>query len=492
MITLSSCAGTMSNRNASKKLAQDIREKKYDIAIKDAKSKSFYAQENSVLLRKLEIGTIHYLKGDYFQALKYFEDSKKISDDLYTTSIKKAIAGGWDANLDDYFGERYERSMIRYYLSLINYNIFKQGFYEEYKDGDGKIVPQKTLTESEKRFHLSYARSSIIEWDSLLQSMQNESMGIPIYKNDMIAKLWGAFIHTEMDSPNDRQIALQLYRDANDLLLRNYNVYPVFNNKSDKFNKDFKDLPNISYQKLQKEYVDETQYSKDLQEFINRNKKNLERRRPDNLVIMVKDDLISPKVAKPIEIPFPITSFGPQGSDLYELARLLMTTKQGMPFIVIEFPEIAKKSEINKISAIVYNENGDQVAKTNLSVIQPLSDIAKKTLDDKIAFIRTAIISRITAKYVAAISSSYAVYSQDSTIAKISAMAMFATSSKVINETSRADIRYWVSLFSDLHMGGFRLASGDYKVEIFSNDKKIEEKMIHIRNGETSFLDLNF
>ena len=106
-------------------------------------------------------------------------------------------------------------------------------------------------------------------------------------------------------------------------------------------------------------------------------------------------------------------------------------------------------------------------------------------------FIKTAIISRITAKYIAAVASAYAVYSQGGTFAQLSAIAMFAASAKIINESSRADIRYWTTLASDIQMGGLRLDDGDYRVEISMNGQKIFEKNIQVKSGKTSFIDIN-
>ncbi len=492
LFVLVSCAGTVQNRKMSKNLVENVKNKQYEEALKIVKNKDFYPQENSKLLKNLETGTVYYLNGDYYQALQFFEKAKKISDDLYTISIKNKIKSGWDANLDDYYGELYERSLIRFYISLINYNIFQQGFYEEYTDEEGKIIPQKELQQSEKLFHLNYSRSAIIEWDSLLKTMQNETAGENIYKNDMMAKIWGAFIHSEFNDSADRQISLQLYRDADKLLLQNYNMYPIFNAKSEKFNDDFKKLPNLSLQQLKKDYIIETEYSKDLQEFIARNTRNIKRYRKDNLVILLKDNLIAPKTVKNLEIPLPLVLFGSGGEDMFIFATTLLSVKDGIPYILIEIPEIINANEIRKFTAVVYDKNNEEVASTDLTLIEPLSDIAKKTLDDKAALIQTAIVSRITAKYIAAISAAYALYSQDNSFAKLGAIAAFTASTKAINESSRADIRYWTTLTSDIQMGGIRLKNGEYILKIFSNDKKIFEKTINIINGRTTFIDLNF
>lgn len=492
LTSLISCSGAMKNREISGVLAQNIKNKNYDAALKNTQNKDFYPQENSKLLKNLETGTVYYLRGDYYQALQYFENAKKISDDLYTISIKNKIKSGWDANLDDYYGELYERSLIRFYISLINYNIFQQGFYEEYNDKEGNIIQKKELTNSERLFHLNYARSSVIEWDSLLKNMQNETAGENIYKNDMMAKIWGAFIHSEFNDSTDRQISLQLYKDADKLLLQNYNMYPIFNAKSKKFNEDFKKLPNLNLQQLKKDYIVETKYSKDLQKFIARSSKNLKRYKKDNVVILLKDNLIAPKSVKNLEIPLPLVLFGTGGEDMFIFATTILSSKNGIPYILIEIPEIKNVNEIRKFTAVVYNKNNEEIASTDLTLIEPLSDIAKKTLDDKAAIIQAAIVSRITAKYIAAISSAYALYSQDNTFAKLGAIAAFAASSKAINETSRADIRYWTTLASDIQMGGLRLKNGEYILKIFSDNKKIFEKTINIINGRTTFIDLNF
>ena len=335
------------------------------------------------------------------------------------------------------------------------------------------------------------SRSNIIEWDSLLKSYKNETPGQAIYKDDILAKIWGAFIHSEFETSGDKQIALQLYNDADNTLLKYYNMYPIFNKKSNKFEKNFEKLPQLSYAELQKTYIENTEYSNELKEFIERNRSILQKDKKDNVVIIVKDNLISPKSVKTYEIPFPITSFGPEGSALYEFARIAMTTKEGMPYIVIEFPEIKNIENINNYKMIIRDTDGNEVAETNLTMIQPLSDIAKQTLDEKALAIRSAIIARITTKYVAAIASSYALYSQGDDISKIAALATFKAASVTINKTSMADIRYWSTLFSNMQMGGARIQNGQYKLVLLLNEKEVKSKDITVNKGQTIFLDFN-
>lgn len=489
---LYSCSNVNNNRKFSNSIYNNVLNKNYEEALKIAKNDDFYSNNNSRLLKFLELGTIHYLNNNYYQSLKYFEKAKKIGDELYTISLSKKVLSIWDANLDLYYGEIYELSLIRFYISLINYNIYQQGFYEEYKDKNGIIIPKKELTEKERNFHLNYARSIVIEWDSFLKTIQNEKQNEAKYKNDILAKIWGSFIHSNFYNINENQISLQLYKDANNILLKNYNMYSIFNKKNIEFNKNFNKLPKLNFQQLYKNYIEETEYSKQLQKYIKRNTKNLQKKQNDNLIVLIKDNLISPKTVKKLEIPFPITSFGPKDSELYEFARTVITTKENMPYIVIEVPEIKIDNNINKYTINVYDLNNKHIATTDLTLIEPLSYIAEKELKDKSMKIQTKITSRIITKYLAAIISSYSLYNHDDSLLKISELAAFKLSSNLINETSKTNIRYWTTLPSNIQIGGIRLKNGNYKVKVILNDiKEIYNQNIEINNN-IKFIDLNF
>ena len=487
---LCSCSSVINDRKTTKTIYTEVMNKNYQNALEIVNNDNFYSKDTSKLLKFLELGTINYLNKNYYQALKNFEEAKKISDELYTISISKKTLSIWDANLDNYYGEVYEASLIRFYISLINYNLYQQGFYEEYKDENGNTIPKKELTEKEKIFHLNYAKTSLVEWESFLKNIQNSSYGDITYKNDMLAKLWGAFIYEQFNFRNDDNTALILYNNASDILLKNYNMYSIYNEKSEKFVKDYKKLPTLSYQELYKNYIKDTKYSKDLQNYIKRNKKNLEKQQKDNLVVLIKDNLIAPKKAKVLEMPFPITSLGLSISDTYEFASV-MTTINGVPYILIEFPEIEINKQPNKYTINIYDMQNNYVATVDLTLIEPLSYIAQQELNNNLSLVQSKIISRIITKYLAALSSSYALYNQDDSFSKITALLSFKASSEIINRTSMADLRYWITLASYIQMGGVKLNNGKYKVEIISNDKeKIYEEVIEINNN-TKFIDLN-
>ena len=80
----------------------------------------------------------------------------------------------------------------------------------------------------------------------------------PAYKSDIIAKLFGAFIYETNGNNEDKQIALQLYKDAKTVLFRYYNNYPTFNTKSEDFTKNFKKFPKMNINEIEKKFVNET------------------------------------------------------------------------------------------------------------------------------------------------------------------------------------------------------------------------------------------
>lgn len=57
-----------------------------------AGKKDFYADKPSLLARYFEIGTLHYLNGEYYQALQNFDKAHELSRKLYTKSVSKSVA----------------------------------------------------------------------------------------------------------------------------------------------------------------------------------------------------------------------------------------------------------------------------------------------------------------------------------------------------------------------------------------------------------------
>ena len=82
-LMLFGCAG---NQKQILEYRSMVQKKDYDAALAYMKSDVIYKDEQSKLLKFLELGTLHLHKGEYFQALTNFDKAKDLSDKLFTVS----------------------------------------------------------------------------------------------------------------------------------------------------------------------------------------------------------------------------------------------------------------------------------------------------------------------------------------------------------------------------------------------------------------------
>lgn len=496
-LLMCSCVST-SYRTMQTKLKNDIVNKNYDSAVLLVNNKKFIPEDRSILLNKLEKGTTFYLKGDYFQAIQYFTEAQKISDDLYTVSISKKIASVLNANLDNYYGEIYERSLIRFYESLIHYNLYKVGKYESYiknEDGTDILVPEKILTNSERRNHLMASRSVIREWDSMLKSYYDKLAGKATYRIDIMAKLWGALIYEESERNEDKQIALQLYKDAKQVLFRYYNNYPTFNKKSSEFAKNFQKLPNLTQDYVEKNFVESTEYYNDLLKYIDRKISNLSQDNKDNLIIVLKENFVSPKLAKTITLPIPAMYFNLGETEFYNFVALLgIASKEGLPIMKFEVPYVNEQKIKNKIFARIY-KNDTKITEFPILLSNPISDIAYKVFKDEEAILSVDILASASVKYSTALLTAYNLYKQkQDSYGRLAAIISYKASEKLIENSLKADTRFWSTLASEVRVGSTKLKNGSYKLAIYSIENGVEKSIystdIIIKNGQ-NIIDIN-
>jgi hypothetical protein len=511
---ISACASTSKNRQTQERLLKDLTNKDYVAAKKFVNDSKFYPSENSLLLRLLERGTVEYLNGNFYQALKTFEDAQKISDDLYTRSISRAaLSAIGSKSADNYYGEKYERSLIRFYEALLHYCLYRQGEYEAYerKDETGKIVqvPSKTLSENERRTHLIQSRSVLMEWDSLLRSYDIELSGKAVYKSDLVQKLFGAFVHTEIGTREDRQTALQLYRDAQTTLIRNYNIYPSFNEKHIEFERNFSRLPLMSIDKVKSDFIRQSAASESSENFINARLNKLSSNNTDNFTVIVKEGLISPKQVKkvivgmlpgitgakikegdifipvPPQIPIALRALG---GDL----NTFMGWVLALGVIDFEIPYIADRIEKGAYEVVLIGGDGREIV-APLALIEPLSNIAVREFNNEHSIAKLAL--SVALEHAAAIVAAYQIWLQNPNdlLTKIAAVASYKAASAAINERYRADLRYWSSLPNTVWMGGAKVADGKYVLFInrIENGRKnkVYENTVEIKGG--AFADIN-
>ncbi len=69
----------MKNREMTADILVNLHKQNIDKALSIATDEDYYSEKNSQLLKNLEIATLHYRNGNYYQSLKYFEKAKKIA-----------------------------------------------------------------------------------------------------------------------------------------------------------------------------------------------------------------------------------------------------------------------------------------------------------------------------------------------------------------------------------------------------------------------------
>ncbi len=479
-IVLSSCA-TNKNRKEHLKLQKFVKTGQYDQALIVAKGKDFYADKDSRLLKLLEIATINYLKGNYYQALQTFDLAEDLSNKLFTKSVKgKLKAALVNSNMDKYYGEKYERSLIRFYQALSHYMLYQTGKYEAFirdipyeKDGKKLVkqepVAEKKLSNKERKRHLFGARASILNWDSLLDSYRSVTGGEPTYKDDLVAKVFGAFIHEQMGTRSDRQIALNLYKKAKEILFKNYGVYKSFNGKNKKFISEFKKFSKLGMKKVRKKYFSATSYYKGLMTFLNSRIKSLNKSKKDNLFVFMQSGFVAPKVANKINFPIPTGLFlgkisGGKGLSFPQFVSSALGVAHGtMPSISFELPYIAPDDNTRSYSLVVTNMKGKVVKEIKMGLIEPMSELASETLDYKKSALYSKIGVRLATKHIAALYAAYTIYKKSGML--MASMA-YALTNKAIAASEQADLRFWSTIPKNISVASLRLPRGEYNLAV--------------------------
>ncbi|MCO4793858.1 MAG: hypothetical protein KC493_09105 [Bacteriovoracaceae bacterium] len=524
VLLVSSCSS--GGRKSRQKLRTQFKTGKFKDALKTIQKSKYYQEKNETLLKLMELGMIHHAAGNYYQSVMVLNKASSLVKKLYTQRLsqkmKKVIAND---NYDIFYGASYERSLIHFYLALNHYLIWQRGWYEAYSPDPKKQIPQKNLTPSERNTEILAARAEIVAWDSFLSTLKNEKLGESVFKNDMMAKTFGGLIHEAIGLRDDQQIALQLYKDAKDLLLKNYNGYKTFNKKFKKFKKDFKKLPKMKLSDVKAKYVAPTSYQKSLEDFLNykilsltkqirpRDFKKLvkiyspskeilkqvkKNKKQHNVSLVLQEGMIPKKIgdkkyfglgkalndpksgaaarigaavltvfaANKLGLLPPPGSYNPSGS--YVGIKMGEATVAGAA-ISFELPKVLNKPVRNHVKLEIYNPAGKLVDTRPVALINPLGDIAEEAISEEASSAYLRVGSRLALKHAAAIAASFATYKAmkggnrgNDFLAKNAAVLQYLGVSKGIEASEKADTRFWSTLPGNLRLSSFYLPKGDY------------------------------
>lgn len=474
----------------------------YDQALSFIDKSKFYKDQNEKLLALMEKGMIYHAKGEWEASSQIFDEARTLSNQLYTISLsKKAEKTLLNDNYDVFYGEMYERSLIHFYLSL-----------------NSILMYQKT----KKRDDLFRARAEVLAWDSFLSSIKDDRLGKSVYKNDLLLKLYGAKIHEIINTREDKQIALQLYKDANDVLLKNYNTYPAFNLQYKEFKKDFDKLSQMPIDEVKKKYIGQTELQKKLQEYIQTNIDRLSRKDNKRIVkeiktpvtVIVEKGIIAEKVAEksyygldflakePLVslfvadvlglLPAP-NSYNPGGAFLGIVTANVALRTVGVGF---ELPKIQNNTLSQTQTLNVLDNDHKVIFSQEIALVDPVGDIAEEAVYESSAWTYARVGIRLATKHATAIAASFATYKalggggrNESFLAKNAAILQYAGASKVIEESEKADTREWTTLPNEIRLIDLDLTPGSYQLELaIGPSSKMDLGKIDVPVSEVPFL----
>lgn len=511
LLALSCSSGGKGDRQELRRL---VGQRDYAAAHTLLDESKFYQEESSVLLYQLEKGLLFHLEGKYLESIKHFESAQKISRDLFTVSLSSAsktlVAND---NYDLYYGAPYERSHIHFYQSL-NY------FFLYQNEAEGS---------NQKQGYLFSARAEILAWDAILSQYRQEGYLGGYFQNDLMAKMYGGLVHEAFNTRDEQQIALQLYKDALDVLLKQYNSYPNFNDLSEKFLKDFDQLKKLPPAELQKNYIQKTTLHQQLERYIQKKivlltKELFPRDLPQtlkrysipselvdslgketklsNVVVLLHEGLIPEKKAAEQYIGFDYAKYESEGAQilaavgsvaltLFATERLGLTpapaywTPAGAQLGLDVSHELVKgiaiSFELPKVDSPRVDEQIQLEALSqsySIPLVQPLGDIAQQAvaLDAVARYARVG--GRLLVKHLGAIAASFASYQamrkdgdeSRNSMALGLATLQYVAAAKAIRQSEQADTRYWSLLPQNLWLYDLHLPAGEHDLHITISD----------------------
>jgi tetratricopeptide (TPR) repeat protein len=482
IVTLVFFTGCAGNQKAIIKYRELVQKRDYKSALEVMEGDSIYKDEESRLLKFLELGTLHLYSGEYYQALQYFDKAHELSDKLFTVSVSKKVAGViGNQSADNYYGEKYERSLIRYYTILAHYNLYEKGSYEAYKevvhDNDGKVTGSRqveavTLDESKKRFHLTAAKAVLLEWNSILDDYKKTSGGEVTYKDDLLAKFVGAVLHDKADTSTDRQIALGLYKESKNTIFRYYNSYQSFNTKYKDFNSNYKKLPDMKPELVQSSFIASTPLSTAAIAYSDAQIKEMGKADKDNVYIVWHEGTIAAKDIKKYEFPIGLdaakVTVGTTTDFVGFSKHALVIVDQVIPKISFEMPVIPYRANNEDFRLVVKKAGANVLTKPGV-LVDPLSEMAYYTMDAEATANLVKTGTRVAAKHLVALGAAYLTYKNlkektGEAVALMSGTAAYNFASRGIAETEKADLRSWMTLPNQIRMNSFKLPAGEYEL----------------------------
>lgn len=506
-ILLGACASKM--RDQMKEYRDLFAQGDYTKANESLEKSVLKNDQKALLLWNLEKGTLSFKMDDFDSSINHFQEASRLIDELFTKrlSAKAASLLVNDAS-DVFYGASYERSYTYYFLS--------KSYYARYL---------KTRT----KLDLQGARAAILAWDTYFTDLQRSSTVKTLYQTDLMLKVFGGEVHEVSEIRNDKQIALQLYKDAAKILEQQGGLFSVFNKKASDYTKAWAESVKAGKAPEAKLY-EKTHAHDDLQNFIHYKilaltkeirggdyQNQVKALKPSkevlaklagekaNVVLILEEGLIPPKIGKPfnfglraaiesskssstrrliadVGVGF-VTAFAMNKLDLVptqktnpgtflfgEAVTRVAVTEAAVEF---ELPMIENVPLVQRMELFVLDNKGVVVHRGPLPIITENGDIARVVLEEDVVarYVKTG--TRVALKHLAAIVAAIGVYKKLSSgrtngdfLAKTAAVATYLGAAKGLASLERADTRHWTTLPQALRLTELHLKPGKYKIAL--------------------------
>lgn len=469
--------------------------------------------KKSLLLWHMEKGTVALSMGKEDEAIADFQAALDLIDKLFTTRLSsKAESLLINDASDEFYGSSYERSYAHYYLA--------KSLYSRYQKTGNKL-------------DLQGARATILSWDSYFTELQRSASSKTLYSTDLMLKVFGGQIHEASEIRNDKQIALQLYKDALQILNTQGGIFSVFNKKNTEYIKRFQDSGKgdaklYEATEARSDLIDFLHYkilslTKDIRggEFAKEIKtlkpseaiKKKAEKGSGNVVLVFEEGLIPQKTGKPFNfgIKGAINAVDNSGAKAFiatvgtEMVTAFAMNKLGMvpertaspgsfifahdvtrlavqeAAVEFELPMIENVPLVQRLELFVLDDKGVVIKRGPLPIVSENGDIARVVLEEDVVsrYVKTG--TRVAIRHIIAIVAAMKVYrslmqgndESGDFLAKTAAMATYVGAAKGIAALEKADTRHWTTLPQALRMSELNLKPGSYKVAVgtYTGDK---------------------
>ena len=458
-----------------------------------------YKEKKSRLLYYLNLGRIHHIHQQYHASNLALIKAKSLMRELYTQSLsKKAQALIVNDQYDIYYGERFERSMVHFYLSLNNFLLWQRGEIRPWPMWSENRLHQmegRTLSRGERKNALMAARAELLDWDSFLKEWRIQNGN-----DDMLAKTYGALVHEVVGTRNDLQISLQLYKDALNLLKNRYKDYTSFHDpqEKDNLNSFLKEKILSLTKKIRPHQLKQMARKHDMDQ------KTLKKVKPNqNVTFILQSGQIPLKKAqkhyyslekamqKP-GVPGAVAQIGAVALTLFASKELGLlpppqdyspqATYAGLNLAEASIRGIAISFELPKMApsrsssrSLSISQNGRELFRKSVPLVNPLGDIASHAIAESSLARHGRVGLRMAGKYLTLIATTYALFQKsENFLARQAALLSFTAGSHLIGKSEKADLRHWNTLPQDIRILNFHLSPGDYEWKLFQNSSERE------------------